>query len=192
MHPLLRPAPRRLRARVCAGVPHRLDPVRAARRAEVTRFRPSRDAPRPRRCRRSSLRSRRARRRRRFRRVLPPPRRARDLRPATRSGRHDARPAAPLAVGGGRGDRIRRRRGGLAARGATLMPRGGKAEKAMVPEAEFRSYYDRPVLKEPVWKWYVPAYFFAGGLAAGSSMLAAGADLLGRPDIARRARLASV
>ena len=62
----------------------------------------------------------------------------------------------------------------------------------MVPEAEFRSYYDRPVLKEPVWKWYVPAYFFAGGLAAGSSLLAAGADLLGRPDIARRARLASV
>jgi hypothetical protein len=72
------------------------------------------------------------------------------------------------------------------------MPRGAKAEKAMVPEAEFRSYYDRPVLKEPVWRWYVPAYFFAGGLAAGSSMLAAGADLLGRPDLARRARLASV
>jgi formate-dependent nitrite reductase membrane component NrfD len=72
------------------------------------------------------------------------------------------------------------------------MPRGQKAEQAMVPEAEFRSYYDRPVLKEPVWTWYVPAYFFAGGLAAGSSMLAAGADLLGRPDIARRARLASV
>ena len=71
------------------------------------------------------------------------------------------------------------------------MPRGGKAEKAMVPEAEFRSYYDRPVLKEPVWKWYVPAYFFAGGLAAGSAMMAAGADLLGRPDIARRARIAA-
>ena len=71
------------------------------------------------------------------------------------------------------------------------MPRGQKAEKAMVPEAEFRSYYDRPVLKEPVWKWYVPAYFFAGGLAAGSSMMAAGADVLGRPDIARRARIAA-
>ena len=71
------------------------------------------------------------------------------------------------------------------------MPRGGKAEKAMVPEAQFRSYYDRPVLNEPVWKWYVPAYFFAGGLAAGSAMMAAGADLIGRPDIARRARIAA-
>jgi hypothetical protein len=72
------------------------------------------------------------------------------------------------------------------------MPRGQKAEKAMVPAAEFRSYYDRPVLKEPVWSWEVPAYFFAGGLAAGSAMLAAGADLLGRPDLARRARIAAV
>jgi Polysulphide reductase, NrfD len=72
------------------------------------------------------------------------------------------------------------------------MPRGQKAEKAMVPEAEFRSYYDRPVLKEPVWSWEVPAYFFAGGLAAGSAMLAAGADLLGRPDLARRGRIAAV
>jgi DMSO reductase anchor subunit len=71
------------------------------------------------------------------------------------------------------------------------MPRGQKAEKAMVPEAEFRSYYDRPVLKEPVWSWEVPAYFFAGGLAAGSAMLAAGADLLGRPDLARRGRIAA-
>ena len=61
----------------------------------------------------------------------------------------------------------------------------------MVPEAEFRSYYDRPVLKEPVWSWEVPAYFFAGGLAAGSAMLAAAADLLGRPDLARRGRIAA-
>jgi DMSO reductase anchor subunit len=71
------------------------------------------------------------------------------------------------------------------------MPRGQKAEKAMVPEADFRSYYDRPVLKEPVWSWEVPAYFFAGGLAAGSAMLAAAADLLGRPDLARRGRIAA-
>ena len=25
------------------------------------------------------------------------------------------------------------------------------------------TYYDRPVLKEPVWKWYVPAYFYLSG-----------------------------
>jgi hypothetical protein len=44
----------------------------------------------------------------------------------------------------------------------------------MVPRAEFRSYYGRPVLKAPVWEWKVPAYLFTGGLAAGSAVLAAG------------------
>jgi formate-dependent nitrite reductase membrane component NrfD len=59
----------------------------------------------------------------------------------------------------------------------------------MVPPADFRSYYGRPVLKPPVWSWMVPAYFFTGGLAAGSSLLAAGADLTGRPGLCRAARL---
>jgi formate-dependent nitrite reductase membrane component NrfD len=59
----------------------------------------------------------------------------------------------------------------------------------MVPPAEFRSYYGRPVLKPPVWEWKVPAYLFAGGLSAGSTMLAVGADLTGRPELRRAARL---
>lgn len=54
------------------------------------------------------------------------------------------------------------------------------------------SYYGRPVLKEPVWKWYVPAYFFTGGLSAGSSVLALGGRLTGRRRSAQRARAASV
>ena len=41
----------------------------------------------------------------------------------------------------------------------------------MVPEARPTSYYGRPVLKEPVWRWQIPAYFFTGGLAAGSAVL---------------------
>ena len=64
----------------------------------------------------------------------------------------------------------------------------GRAEKAMVPPAEFRSYYDRPVLKEPVWKPWIPAYFFAGGVAAGSSLLAEAAAWSGDRSMARRAR----
>ncbi len=43
----------------------------------------------------------------------------------------------------------------------------GSREQAMVPRAEFRSYYGRPVLKPPVWEWKVPAYLFTGGLSAG-------------------------
>ena len=54
------------------------------------------------------------------------------------------------------------------------------------------SYYGRPVLKRPVWKWLIPAYFFTGGLAAGSSLLALGARLTGRRRLARRARVTSL
>ena len=54
------------------------------------------------------------------------------------------------------------------------------------PEPEVRTYYGRPVVKRPVWKWYVPAYFFTGGVAAGSALLAAGARLTGEHRVARR------
>jgi formate-dependent nitrite reductase membrane component NrfD len=69
---------------------------------------------------------------------------------------------------------------------------GREGGQPAVPDAEFRSYYGRPILKAPVWRHDIPAYLFTGGLAAGSSMLAAGADLTGRPAMRRAARLASV
>ncbi len=56
----------------------------------------------------------------------------------------------------------------------------GAREQPMVPRAQFRSYYGRPVLKPPVWEWNIPAYLFTGGLSAGSALLAAGADLTGQ------------
>jgi formate-dependent nitrite reductase membrane component NrfD len=37
--------------------------------------------------------------------------------------------------------------------------------------AQTVSYYDVPLLKRPVWKWYIPAYFFLGGVAGASSTL---------------------
>jgi hypothetical protein len=58
---------------------------------------------------------------------------------------------------------------------------------SMVPEAEFRSYYGRPILKEPVWTWEVPCYFFAGGLAGASASLGLGARLSGNHRLARAA-----
>jgi hypothetical protein len=57
---------------------------------------------------------------------------------------------------------------------------------------DVRTYYDRPVLKEPVWRWYIPAYFFFGGLAGASSMMALAATIVGNRDLARRARLAAL
>ena len=62
----------------------------------------------------------------------------------------------------------------------------------MVPDVEVQSYYDKPILKQPVWKWFIPAYFFTGGLAAGSAMLAAGARLRGDRRLARQSRFVTL
>ncbi|MFT7834622.1 polysulfide reductase NrfD [Saccharothrix sp. BKS2] len=69
---------------------------------------------------------------------------------------------------------------------------GGRRDGSVVPEAEFRSYYGRPVLQEPAWEWPVPAYLFAGGVSAGSTLLAVGADLTGRPALRRAGRLGAL
>lgn len=57
---------------------------------------------------------------------------------------------------------------------------------------EFTSYYGRPVVKPSPWEADIPAYLFSGGLAAGSSLLAAGADLTGRPALRRVGRLGAM
>ena len=61
-----------------------------------------------------------------------------------------------------------------------------RAEQPTVPEAEFTSYYGKPILNPPVWEARnIAGYFFLGGLAGGSSLLAAGADLTGRAELSR-------
>ena len=62
-------------------------------------------------------------------------------------------------------------------------------ERSMVPEPEFGSYYDRPIIKEPTWKTPdVPVYLFVGGVAGVSALLAEGAAVTGRPGLERVAR----
>jgi hypothetical protein len=68
--------------------------------------------------------------------------------------------------------------------------RGG--DRIMVPEADFTSYYGRPVVKPAPWEHDIAVYLFTGGVASGTSMLAAGADLTGRPGLRRVARLGSL
>jgi Polysulphide reductase, NrfD len=77
---------------------------------------------------------------------------------------------------------------GSAGRRALRISRQGGGEKPVVPKAEFRSYYGRPVVKETVWGPDIPSYLFLGGLAGASSVLAAGADLTGRSELARAAK----
>jgi formate-dependent nitrite reductase membrane component NrfD len=68
------------------------------------------------------------------------------------------------------------------------MKGGGRGEKPTVPEADFASYYGRPVLKETVWGSDIPSYLFLGGLAGCSSALAAAAQLSGHPELARASK----
>ncbi len=51
---------------------------------------------------------------------------------------------------------------------------------------EVRSYYGRPVLKEPVWQAEIPFYLFTGGLGGASSVLSLVARVLGNERLAQR------
>ncbi|MET9390347.1 NrfD/PsrC family molybdoenzyme membrane anchor subunit [Streptomyces sp. NPDC006624] len=93
----------------------------------------------------------------------------------TRAGREGARPGREAVTGEQAGRRRRRR---------------GRGERAMVPDAEFSSYYGKPILNKPTWKPLdIAGYLYLGGLAGASSLLAAGAQLTGRPAVARAAKL---
>lgn len=70
-----------------------------------------------------------------------------------------------------------------------MSPRG---ERTVVPRADFTSYYGRPIVKASPWEADIPAYLFAGGLAAGSAMLGAGGQLTGRPALRRHGRLTAL
>src|SRR5437868_8478628 len=171
VHALLRPPQGRARAGVRDGVPDEVDPVRAARRAARARRRARREAAGRRRPRRAAVRPRSARRRRRNGRVLPAARRSRGVRPTAGSRRVDEAPAVDVGEHGGRGGRARRRR----------------RRRGAAPMTETRSYYGRPVLKEPVWTWAIPVYFFTGGLAGASSVLSLVAKLRGNQKLATTA-----
>ncbi|HEY3960777.1 MAG TPA: NrfD/PsrC family molybdoenzyme membrane anchor subunit [Solirubrobacteraceae bacterium] len=94
----------------------------------------------------------------------------------TREGLEGVRPGREARTwsheGSGQGRRTRR------------SPRKRRREEA------FSSYYGRPVVKEATWQAMdIAGYFFLGGLAGASSVLAAGAQLTGRPRLARPLKL---
>ena len=68
--------------------------------------------------------------------------------------------------------------------------RGG--DRVMVPDADFTSYYGRPIVKAAPWERDIAYYLFTGGVAAGSSLLAGGADLTDRPGLRRAGRIGSL
>jgi hypothetical protein len=54
-------------------------------------------------------------------------------------------------------------------------------------DGSIRSYHGQPVLKDPVWTWEIPNYFFAGGMAGASAGLAFCSGVRGNELLARRA-----
>lgn len=74
-----------------------------------------------------------------------------------------------LRTGGADNRQLRERRGGGATDGAV------DARQA----SESTSYYNRPMIKKPTWKWFIPLYFFIGGLGGGVALIGGLADLLG-------------
>ncbi|CAM3337891.1 NrfD/PsrC family molybdoenzyme membrane anchor subunit [Mycobacterium colombiense] len=91
------------------------------------------------------------------------------------------RPPEPTGGRRRKGRRAGRRGGG-----------DGSREMPMVPDAEFTSYYGRPVVKPAPWGHEVAAYLFLGGVAGGSGLLAAGAQLTGRNTLRRNTRLSAL
>ncbi|GLU48517.1 NrfD/PsrC family molybdoenzyme membrane anchor subunit [Nocardiopsis ansamitocini] len=95
----------------------------------------------------------------------------------TKDGITGARPDRDALTGATRPGRRRRRRG----------------EQLMVPDAEFGSYYGKPVLNQVPWaESDIAGYLFLGGLAGASSGLAAGAHVTGRPALATAMKLTAL
>jgi formate-dependent nitrite reductase membrane component NrfD len=65
--------------------------------------------------------------------------------------------------------------------GGTTASRGSITERG----THMSSYYDRPVVKEPVWNPEIPYYFFTGGVAGASSVLSLVARLTGNEPLAK-------
>lgn len=69
--------------------------------------------------------------------------------------------------------------------------RGGR--RPATPGERFTSYYGKPILNRPTWRPLdIAGYFFLGGLAGAGSVIAAGAELTGRPVTARAMKISSL
>lgn len=86
----------------------------------------------------------------------------------------------------------RRRRNGDAPKRRPGGDTSGAREMSMVEDVEFSSYYGRPIVKAPPWKHEIGLYLFLGGVAGGSSLLAAGAQFTGRKRLRRNTRLTAL
>ncbi|HEY7848468.1 MAG TPA: NrfD/PsrC family molybdoenzyme membrane anchor subunit [Ktedonobacterales bacterium] len=75
------------------------------------------------------------------------------------------------------------------------LPNLRATDRALAQGEQRTTYYDHPMVKPPLWKWYIPGYFWIGGVAGGAAAIGAVARLLGGPggrETARHARYLSL
>src|SRR5262249_28282203 len=70
-------------------------------------------------------------------------------------------------------------RGGRRRWGRQRSPSGQSRRSRWDGAMTSENYYDLPLLKPPVWTWEVPTYFFVGGAAGASAVIAAAARFTG-------------
>jgi formate-dependent nitrite reductase membrane component NrfD len=58
--------------------------------------------------------------------------------------------------------------------------------------SEVRSYHGQPVIKEPIWTWEIPCYFYTGGMGGAAAGLSFLAGLRGNRELARRGWLVAL
>jgi hypothetical protein len=96
----------------------------------------------------------------------------------TKNGLRGRRPDRTALTGVATGKSGRRRGGNGRGRHSDGAP--------TVPDAEFTSYYDLPVINKPVWSSLdIAGYLFLGGLAGAASLQGAGAQITSRPALSR-------
>ncbi len=88
-------------------------------------------------------------------------------------GRH-IDPALGLLLGEGSTQRVESTAGAYPSRPSLWSETPSSSFQTAEP-----TYYDRPVLKEPVWIWSIPVYFYVGGTSGAAAVLAAAAQAFG-------------
>jgi len=74
-----------------------------------------------------------------------------------------------------------------AARTGKVQDQGIVPGSRRFPKREAASYHGNPVLKPPTWTWQIPLYFFVGGVAGTSAVIALAAHVSGNAELMRTA-----
>src|SRR5690348_9142286 len=90
-----------------------------------------------------------------------------------------------MTMEGGLQGRGQRGQGGHQGSGNGIPRADGRRDDALAEVSDTRqvgaatSYYNRPMLKKPTWKWFIPFYMFIGGLGGGVALIGGLADIFG-------------